>query len=38
MQHPAEHSPLGKSSDYVATYSPGLLFPIRVRRSGPSSG
>ncbi|CJL62687.1 7-cyano-7-deazaguanine reductase [Streptococcus pneumoniae] len=28
MQHPAEHSPLGKSSDYVATYSPGLLFPI----------
>ncbi|MEC7472655.1 MAG: NADPH-dependent 7-cyano-7-deazaguanine reductase QueF, partial [Pseudomonadota bacterium] len=29
MQHPAEHSPLGKSSDYVATYSPHLLFPIR---------
>ena len=28
MQHPAEHSPLGKPSDYVATYSPGLLFPI----------
>jgi len=28
MQHPAEHSPLGKSSDYVATYSPYLLFPI----------
>ncbi|CAD2256520.1 NADPH-dependent 7-cyano-7-deazaguanine reductase [Stutzerimonas stutzeri] len=28
MQHPAEHSPLGKSSDYVDTYSPGLLFPI----------
>ncbi|CEG51465.1 NADPH-dependent 7-cyano-7-deazaguanine reductase QueF [Stutzerimonas kunmingensis] len=28
MQHPAEHSPLGKSSDYVATYSPHLLFPI----------
>ncbi|MBU2332877.1 MAG: NADPH-dependent 7-cyano-7-deazaguanine reductase QueF, partial [Gammaproteobacteria bacterium] len=22
------HSPLGKSSDYVATYSPHLLFPI----------
>ncbi|WP_312172934.1 NADPH-dependent 7-cyano-7-deazaguanine reductase QueF [Stutzerimonas kunmingensis] len=28
MQHPAEHSPLGKCSDYVATYSPHLLFPI----------
>ncbi|WP_312727612.1 NADPH-dependent 7-cyano-7-deazaguanine reductase QueF [Stutzerimonas kunmingensis] len=28
MQHPAEHSPLGKSSAYVATYSPELLFPI----------
>jgi len=28
MQHPAEHSPLGKSSGYVATYSPHLLFPI----------
>lgn len=28
MQHPAEHSPLGKSSAYVATYSPHLLFPI----------
>ena len=28
MQHPAEHSPLGKSSDYVAIYSPHLLFPI----------
>lgn len=28
MQHPADHSPLGKSSDYVATYSPHLLFPI----------
>lgn len=28
MQHPAEHSPLGKSSDYVATYSPEQLFPI----------
>ncbi|MBE7374566.1 NADPH-dependent 7-cyano-7-deazaguanine reductase QueF [Pseudomonas lopnurensis] len=28
MQHPAEHSPLGKSSAYIATYSPGLLFPI----------
>jgi 7-cyano-7-deazaguanine reductase len=28
MQHPAEHSPLGKSIDYVATYSPHLLFPI----------
>ncbi|MCQ4326494.1 NADPH-dependent 7-cyano-7-deazaguanine reductase QueF [Stutzerimonas stutzeri] len=28
MQHPAEHSPLGKSSAYVATYSPDLLFPI----------
>jgi len=27
--HPAaEHSPLGKSSEYVATYSPSLLFPI----------
>ncbi|MBM7059177.1 NADPH-dependent 7-cyano-7-deazaguanine reductase QueF [Pseudomonas sp. UL073] len=28
MQHPAEHSPLGKSSEYVATYTPSLLFPI----------
>ncbi|AYC33163.1 NADPH-dependent 7-cyano-7-deazaguanine reductase QueF [Pseudomonas cavernae] len=28
MQHPAEHSPLGKSSEYIATYSPDLLFPI----------
>jgi len=28
MQHPAEHSPLGKSSAYIATYSPELLFPI----------
>ncbi|MCO6060348.1 NADPH-dependent 7-cyano-7-deazaguanine reductase QueF [Pseudomonas sp. MOB-449] len=28
MHHPAEHSPLGKSSEYVSTYSPELLFPI----------
>ena len=28
MQHPAELSPLGKSSAYVATYSPEQLFPI----------
>ena len=28
MQHPAEHSPLGKSSEYVSSYSPELLFPI----------
>lgn len=28
MSHPAEHSPLGKASDYVATYMPSLLFPI----------
>jgi 7-cyano-7-deazaguanine reductase len=28
MQHPAELSPLGKSSAYVATYSPKQLFPI----------
>lgn len=28
MQHPAELSPLGKSSAYVARYSPDLLFPI----------
>ncbi|WP_375738124.1 NADPH-dependent 7-cyano-7-deazaguanine reductase QueF [Pseudomonas boanensis] len=28
MQHPAEQSPLGKSSEYVSTYSPSLLFPI----------
>ena len=28
MQHPAEHSPLGKSSEYISTYSPQLLFPI----------
>lgn len=26
--HPADHSPLGKSSDYPERYSPGLLFPI----------
>ena len=28
MQHPAEHSPLGKSSEYVSTYAPELLSPI----------
>lgn len=28
MQHPAELSPLGKSSAYVSTYSPDQLFPI----------
>lgn len=28
MHHPAEHSPLGKSSEYVSTYTPELLFPI----------
>ena len=28
MHHPADHSPLGKSSEYVAVYSPALLFPI----------
>lgn len=28
MQHPAEHSPLGKSREYVSTYAPELLFPI----------
>ncbi len=28
MQHPAEHSPLGKSSAYITSYSPDLLFPI----------
>ncbi|WP_447592205.1 NADPH-dependent 7-cyano-7-deazaguanine reductase QueF [Aquipseudomonas campi] len=28
MQHPADHSPLGKSSEYVSVYSPDLLFPI----------
>ena len=28
MQHPAEHSPLGKSSEYTSQYAPGLLFPI----------
>lgn len=26
--HFVEHSPLGKSSEYIATYSPELLFPI----------
>jgi 7-cyano-7-deazaguanine reductase len=27
--HPAaEHSPLGKSSEYIAVYTPSLLFPI----------
>lgn len=27
--HPAaEHSPLGKASEYIATYTPSLLFPI----------
>ena len=28
MQHPAEHSPLGKSSEYVSQYAPELLFSI----------
>ncbi|WP_263141915.1 NADPH-dependent 7-cyano-7-deazaguanine reductase QueF [Pseudomonas sp. RIT-PI-AD] len=28
MSHPAEASPLGKASEYVAHYSPSLLFPI----------
>lgn len=28
MQHPAELSPLGKTSAYVDQYSPALLFPI----------
>lgn len=28
MQHPAEHSPLGKASAYIADYMPSLLFPI----------
>ncbi|VXC34837.1 NADPH-dependent 7-cyano-7-deazaguanine reductase [Pseudomonas sp. 8AS] len=28
MQHPAEHSPLGKSSEYLSSYAPELLFPI----------
>ena len=27
-EHPAEHSPLGKSSAYVSVYTPSLLFPI----------
>lgn len=27
-QHPADHSPLGKSSAYVSVYTPSLLFPI----------
>ena len=27
-QHPAEYSPLGKSSAYVSVYTPSLLFPI----------
>lgn len=28
MHHPAESSPLGKATEYVASYSPELLFPI----------
>lgn len=28
MPHSIEHSPLGKASAYIATYSPQLLFPI----------
>ena len=28
MQHPADHSPLGKASQYVSQYAPELLFPI----------
>lgn len=36
MQHPAEHSPLGKTSEYVSSYTPSLLFPIHARRNGPS--
>ncbi|CAM5325664.1 hypothetical protein SSTU70S_05414 [Stutzerimonas stutzeri] len=39
MQHPAEHSPLGKSSAYVATYSPeaAVSYPARAEmgRAGP---
>tara|TARA_R110001592_G_scaffold108031_2_gene302218 strand:- start:8795 stop:9631 length:837 start_codon:yes stop_codon:yes gene_type:complete len=27
-QHPADHSPLGKSSAYVSVYTPSLLYPI----------
>ena len=27
-EHPAEQSPLGKSSAYVSVYTPSLLFPI----------
>ncbi|MBL4610199.1 MAG: NADPH-dependent 7-cyano-7-deazaguanine reductase QueF [Pseudomonas sp.] len=27
-QHPADQSPLGKSSAYVSVYTPSLLFPI----------
>ena len=35
--HPAaEHSPLGKSSEYIATYTPSLLFPIPRAANGPS--
>ena len=28
MQHPAEHSQLGKASEYISQYTPELLFPI----------
>lgn len=28
MHHPAEHSPLGKTTQYVDRYDPSLLFPI----------
>lgn len=28
MHHPAEQSPLGKSTAYTASYDPSLLFPI----------
>ncbi|WP_085597087.1 MULTISPECIES: NADPH-dependent 7-cyano-7-deazaguanine reductase QueF [unclassified Pseudomonas] len=28
MHSAAEHSPLGKSSEYISTYTPSLLFPI----------
>lgn len=28
MHHPAEHSPLGKTTEYPSAYNPALLFPI----------
>jgi len=37
-QHPAEQSPLGKSSAYVSVYTPPLLFLLPASQNGRSWG